>query len=130
MPSVAEVLNAAAGNQRFLKLDFSDAYLQVELDEDSRKYGVLTIYKILFRVNRLAFGLSAAPAIFQSINKQILQNVLSTQPYIDDVMITGATTELLVKNLQNCSNECEQSESDINAKSVDFLKTQSSTSGM
>ena len=44
----------------------------MELDEDSKKYAVITTHKGLFRYNRLQFGLSAAPAIFQSIIDNIL----------------------------------------------------------
>ena len=76
------MLQTAAGGQRFSKIDLVDAYLQVELDDESRKYVVLATHKGLFRINRLAFDLSAAPAIFQSIIEQILRPIARAQPYL------------------------------------------------
>ena len=64
MPTSDEVFNKLAGGECFTKLDLADAYLQLELDEESRRYTVFTSHKGLFRVNHLTFGLSAAPAIF------------------------------------------------------------------
>ena len=87
------MLQTAAGRQRFSKIDLADAYLQVEVDEKSQKYVVLTTHQGLFRVNRLAFGLAAAPAIYQSIIEQILRPLPKTQPYLDDVLWTGATEQ-------------------------------------
>ena len=102
LPTVTEVLQTAAGGQRFFKIDLADAYLQVELDEESRKYVVITTHKGLFQMNRLAFGLSAAPAIFQSIIEQILRPVQRAQPYLDDVLVTGKTTTEHLANLRLC----------------------------
>ena len=92
LPTVADVLHTAEGAARFSKLDLADAYLQVELDDESRLYVVFTTHKVLFRVNRLAFGLVAAPAIFQSIIEQILLPVPRAKPYLDDVLISGEQT--------------------------------------
>ena len=102
LPTVAEVLHTAAGGTRFSKLDLADAYLQVELDEESGTYVVLTTHRGFFQVNRLAFELAAAPAIFQSIIEQILRPVDHTQPYLDNVLVTGTSTERHLKNLQKC----------------------------
>ena len=75
MPTCDEVFQTLAGGQHFTKLDLADAYLQLELDEESRRYVVYTTHKGLFRVNRLAFGLACAPAIFQAVIEQVLAGV-------------------------------------------------------
>ena len=102
LPPVTEVLQTPAGGQRFFKIDLADAYLQVELDEDSRMYIVLTTHKGLFRIHRLACGLSAAPTIFQSIIEQILRLVQRAQPYLDDLLVTGGTTTEHLAFLRLC----------------------------
>ena len=44
-----------AGGKRFTKLDMSQAYQQLVLEEDSRKYVVINTHRGLFRYNRLPF---------------------------------------------------------------------------
>ena len=100
LPTVSEVLQTASGGKLFSKIDLDDAYLQVELDDESRKYVVFTTQKCIFRVNRLAFVLAAVPAIFQSIIEQILRPVPRTQPYLDDVLVTGDTEQQHIENLR------------------------------
>lgn len=67
MPTCYEVFQTLAGGKHFTKLDLADAYLQLEMDEESRRYVVFTTHKGLYRVNRFAFGLACAPAIFQAV---------------------------------------------------------------
>ena len=50
----------------FSKLDLSQAYQQLPLDEESKNYVVINTHKGLFRYTRLLFGISSAPGIFQS----------------------------------------------------------------
>lgn len=102
LPTMADVLQTAAGGAHFSKLDLADAYLQVELDDDSRRYVVFTTHKGLFQINRLAFGLAAAPAIFQSIMEQILLPMPRAQPYLDDILLSGSTDEEHLSSLRNC----------------------------
>ena len=102
MPTCDEVFQKLCGGQHSTKLDLADAYLQLELDEESRRYTVFTTHKGLFRVNRLAFGLACAPAIFQSVIEQVLAAILHTQPNLDDIVVTGANTEEHLDNLRKC----------------------------
>ena len=48
-----------------MKLDLSRAYLQLKLDEDAKKYQVITTHKGLFEYTRLPFGVPSSPSIFQ-----------------------------------------------------------------
>ena len=64
LPHIEERLS---GGQVFSKLDLPDAYLQVELDNESKRHVVITTHRGLYRYNRLCFGLSLAQAIFQGI---------------------------------------------------------------
>ena len=44
MPTCDEVFQKLAGGQCFTKLDLADAYLQLEMDEESRSYLVFTTH--------------------------------------------------------------------------------------
>ena len=100
MPTCNEVFQKLVGGRRFTKLDLADAYLQLEMDEESRRYLVYTTHKGLYRVNRLAFGLACAPAVFQSVIEQVLAPVPKTQAYLDDIVVTGSTVEEHLDNLR------------------------------
>ena len=60
-----ELVAALAGGKTFTKLDLSNEYLQLTLDEPSKEYLFINTHKGLFKYNRLPFGVSSAPAIFQ-----------------------------------------------------------------
>ena len=47
--------------------------------------------KGLFKYNRLLFGVSSAPGIFQRVTDSILQEIPGVVVYIDDILVTGKT---------------------------------------
>ena len=49
------------GGKTFTKLDLSQAYQQLPLHPESRKYVVINTHKGLFQYTRLPFGISLAP---------------------------------------------------------------------
>lgn len=78
-------------------LDLSDAYNQIPLDEESKKPTVINTHRGLFCYNRLPFGVSSAPAIFQRTMETILTGIPGVQVYLDDVLVAerkldGGTT--------------------------------------
>ena len=81
-----------AGGRVFTKLDLSQAYLQLPVDEDSKDLLVINTPKGLFRYNRLPYGVSVAPAIFQSVMDRILQG-LPVACYLDDILIAVPTVK-------------------------------------
>ena len=50
-------------------------YLQLELDDESKKLVTINTQKGLFQYNRLPFGVSAAPSIFQRTIEEVLQGI-------------------------------------------------------
>ena len=70
----------------------SQAYQQLTLDEDSKNLLVVNTPRGLFRYTRLPYGVSTAPAIFQSVMDQILQG-LPVACYLDDMLIATKTEE-------------------------------------
>ncbi|CAF1295336.1 unnamed protein product, partial [Rotaria sordida] len=64
--------------EKFTKLDLSDTYLQVELDEQTKNLVIINIPLGLFRYNRMQFVIVGVP------------NCVS---YRDDILLTGANEE-------------------------------------
>lgn len=98
--STSEVIFAALrGGQKFSVIDFSDAYFQIEVDKESKKLLVINTHKGLLRYKRLAFGVSAAPMIYQKVMDQMLSNLPGVAWCLDDIMVTGKSDDEHIKNL-------------------------------
>ena len=67
IPRIDDLFATLAGGESFTKLDMSQAFQQILLDEESKSYVVINTHKGLFRYNRLPFGVSSAPGIFQRV---------------------------------------------------------------
>ena len=65
LPLIEELFSKLSGGVIFTKLDHSHAYQQLPLDEDSQMLTTINTPKGLYVYNRLPFGVSAAPGIFQ-----------------------------------------------------------------
>ena len=99
LPKV-DLFTMLAGGTLFTKLDMSQAYLQLLLDDQSKELLTINTHKGLFAYNRLHFGVSSAPAIFQHMMESLLKGIPNVLVYLDDILITGQSQEQHIKNLQ------------------------------
>ncbi|CAF1493877.1 unnamed protein product [Adineta steineri] len=113
IPSIDELLTRLNNGEKFTKLDLTDAYLQVELDDSSKELVVINTPLGLFKYNRMPFGISNAPAVFQRTIDQVLAGVSNSIAYLDDILITGkdeeehlATLELVLTKLADFGLRC------------------------
>lgn len=100
IPNISDIYAKLSGGQLYSKLDLSQAYQQVILDKVSQKLTAIITSKGLFVYERLPFGVSSSPGIFQRIMEQLLQNIPMTGVYLDDVLVTGCTAEEHDRNLE------------------------------
>ena len=100
IPKIEDLFTKLSGGTSFTKLDLSQAYQQVELDDDSKVYTVINTHRGLFRFNSLPFGVSSAPAIFQRTMECLLNGIPQVIVYLDDILITGRTKKEHLHNLQ------------------------------
>ena len=61
----------------------------MSLAEESRKYVVINTHCGLFRYNRMPFGVSSAPGVFQRVMENLLKDIPKVVVYLDDILITG-----------------------------------------
>ena len=73
LPRIEDLFTAMTGGEKFTKLDLQHAYQQLVLDDESKPYTVINTHKGLFQYNRLPFGISSAPAIFQRTMDSLMQ---------------------------------------------------------
>ena len=92
IPKTEDLLAQLGGGVEFTKLDLSQAYQQLELEEESKKYTTINTHKGLFEYNRLCFGIASAPGIFQRTMENLLQSIPNVVVRIDDILIAGNTS--------------------------------------
>ena len=99
IPKVEDLLANLSGGKTFSKLDLSHAYSQLPLEEESKKYVTINTHKGLFVYNRLPYGVSSAPGIFQRVMENLLQGIPQVVVYLDDILVTGKTEREHLSNL-------------------------------
>ena len=75
IPKIEDLFSTLRRGNCFSKLDLSQAYQQLPLDEESKNYVVINTHKGLFQYTRLPFGISSAPGNFQRVIESVLQGI-------------------------------------------------------
>ncbi|XP_041963522.1 LOW QUALITY PROTEIN: uncharacterized protein K02A2.6-like [Alosa sapidissima] len=107
LPHIDDIFAALGQGKRFSKIDLVQAYLQMEMDESSKKYLTINTTKGLYQYNRMVFGIASAPAIWQKAMEQVLQGIPNTQCYLDDIVITGTNDDDHLTNLEKVLKRLE-----------------------
>ena len=107
LPRVEELFANLSGGKQFSKLDLAQAYLQLQLADNSKEFVTINTSKGLFQYNRLPFGVASAPAVFQRCIENLLQGCEGVSIYMDDILVTGKSTEEHLKNLESVLSKLE-----------------------
>ena len=78
----------------------SQAYQRSQLDDESKQYTTINTHKGLFPYTRLLYGISSAPGIFQRNMENLLQNIPYVIVRVDDILVSGASDEDHLNNLE------------------------------
>ena len=100
LPPIEGIFANLAGGQKLSKIDLRQAYHQIEMEEESKKYLTINTHMGLFQYNRLVrlvFGISSAPAIWQRTIDQVLEGTSGTSCILDDMIITGKNDQHIAK---------------------------------
>ena len=100
IPKVEDLFASLRKEKYFTKLDLSQAYQQLPLEDESKQFVVINTHKGLFRYTRLPFGISSAPGIFQRVIESLLQGIEGVVVYLDDILIIGSTEAEHLKVLE------------------------------
>lgn len=86
VPKVDDLFSGLSGNQYFSKIDLQQAYNQICLNESSKAFTVINTHRGLLKYNRLVYGLSSSPGVFQRIISNTL-NIPDVLVFCDDILI-------------------------------------------
>ena len=127
IPKIEDVFATLKGGKLFTKIDLSQAYQQLILDEESRKLCVINTHKGLYRYTRLPFGVASAPGIFQKAMEKLLHGI-SGVVYIDDILVSNSTEadhlrslEEVLERLQKANLRVKKSKCRFLVSSVSYL---------
>ncbi|XP_043200519.1 uncharacterized protein K02A2.6-like isoform X3 [Amphibalanus amphitrite] len=116
LPRVEELFAVLSGGAKFTKIDLKEAYLQLELDEQSRKFTTVSTHKGLFQATRLVFGIKSAVAVFQREMENLLAGIPHTAIYLDDICVTGRTPAEHLANVREVLRRLAAAGLKINAE--------------
>ena len=63
------------------------------MNDNSKSYLTINTHKGLYSYNRLVFGISGSPSIWQRTMDQVLKGISNTSCILDDIIITGKTDD-------------------------------------
>ena len=95
LPRTQEVFDQLRGAEIFSTLDLKSGYWQMPMGEASKEKTAFTCHLGLFEFNRLPFGLTNAPALFQRAVASVLTGLIgrSVMLYIDNIVVFSKSEE-------------------------------------
>ena len=123
IPKIEDLFSKLAGGQLFSKLDMSQAYQQILLEEDSQKYVVVNTHQGLFKYKRLPFGVASAPGIFQRVMEGLLSGIPGVTVYLDDILVTGKTEAAHLSALEEVLKRMSEAGLRLREDKCTFLTT-------
>ena len=108
------------GMRYFSKVDLSNAFHQVPLDESSSLLTTINTMWGLYRFRYLPFGMNISPGIFQGVINRIITGLTGVRAYQDDLIVAGTSRTQHDENLLQLLRTLLQFNVKINVKKSIF----------
>ncbi|XP_060581109.1 uncharacterized protein K02A2.6-like [Ruditapes philippinarum] len=122
LPRIEDIFANLANGKKYSKLDLRQAYLQLECDDKTKEMLTINTHKGLYSYNRLTYGVSSAPAIWQRTIDQILQGIPGVQCILDDMVITGENDQAHLNNLETVVQRLSKYGLKVNKEKCQFFQ--------
>lgn len=122
LPKIENIFANLNGGKLFSKIDFSEAYLQIELDEISKKICTINTSKGLFIFNRLPYGIASSPSIFQKIMYTLFCKLEGVSVFMDDILVAGKNGREHLVRLRNVFNKIKECGLKVNLSKCQFFQ--------
>ena len=123
LPRIEDIYASLGGGTLFSVLDLRHAYLQMEVEEQSRPLLTINTTRGLYQYQRLPYGVASAPAIWQRAMDQILQGIPGVFCYLDDIIVTGRTMEDHLERVIAVLKKLEEYGLKANREKCKFLRS-------
>ena len=80
----------------------------MELEEDSKPFTTISTHRGIFQYNRLPFGVSSSPGIFQRAMEHIIEGIPNVKARLDDILLTGPNDEIHMSTLKTVLERLEK----------------------
>ncbi|XP_055527816.1 uncharacterized protein K02A2.6-like [Wyeomyia smithii] len=91
LPVPDDIFTKLNGCKFFSIIDLLDAYLQVEVDDESKQLLTINTHRGLYRFNRLAPGVKSAPGAFQQLMNGMIADLDGIESFLDDIIVYSRT---------------------------------------
>ena len=122
LPRTEEIFASLSDGKVFSKIDFSQAYLQMRVNQDSQKLLTINTQKGLYTCKRLMYGINAAPAIWQKYIESVFRGLEGVEVFFDDARISAPDVETHTVRLKNFFDRCREHGLKINKEKSKFFQ--------
>lgn len=125
LPLIEDLLDRLTDNSVFTTLDLKAGYHQIRMSNFSKKYTAFITPDGLYHYNRMPFGLSNAPAVFQRAINLALGPIIYDYAlvYLDDILIVSKDNKEGIKRLEEVLKALTRAGLTLNLSKCEFLKT-------
>jgi hypothetical protein len=125
LPRIDDLFDSISGMKYFTSLDLTPGYYQIRItEEDVPKTAFRTPFG-LYQFKVLTFGLTNAPATFQSVMNDMLRPYVGKffVVYLDDILIFSKTAKEHLSHLRQVLQTLRENQFYANPKKCDFMKS-------
>lgn len=129
LPRIDDLFSRLQGGVIFSKIDLSQAYAQICLDEKSKVLVTISTHKGLFQYQRLPYGVACAPSKFQKIMESLIQDIEGCVCFLDDILICGRNCDEHWTRLERVICRLQNAGLKVEPEKCSFLQTKISYLG-
>ncbi|GFS57438.1 retrovirus-related Pol polyprotein from transposon 17.6 [Trichonephila clavipes] len=125
LPSIEDVLDTLQEVKVYSTLDLRNGFFHVDVDEDCRKYTSFIVPDGQFEFNKVPFGLSTSPGVFQRYVSSIFRDLTRKGiviSYLDDLVIPAKNEQEGLEKLKIIFEVAKKYGLEIKFKKCQFLK--------
>ena len=127
METIQSVLSVRPGDW-MVSIDLAEAYLQIPVHPNSRKYLQFVAFGRVYQFRALCFGLALGPQVFTRVMapvSSILHSMgIRLRRYLDDWLIQSLSREAVLHNLRMVLNLCMELGIVVNPEKFNFVPSQ------
>ena len=125
LPRIDDTINTLIGAKYFTKLDLRSGYWQVEMEETDKAKTAFTVGNLgFYECNRMAFGLTNAPATFQRLMERCMgaMNLKECLIFLDDILVFSSNFEEHLERLEAVFSRLQQHGLKLKPSKCEFFK--------